>query len=169
MARMNAEINYENLPKSEYETIKPGKYEAFISECKETITKGKDNFMLVFTFKITSEGDFRGRIVSYNILTTFNNQNKPEDLKRINGQKLSELMNAIHLCQNIEDTDQFLNNVPVEIEIEIDANGYNKIKRIRPLASTAPSATPRVATTSIPDTTTTPSRPLPRRRITQEG
>ncbi len=169
MARMNAEINYENLPKNEYETIKPGKYEAFISECKETITKNEDNFMLVFTFKITNEGDFRGRIISYNILTTFNNLNKAEETKKACGQKLSELMNAIHLCQNIEDTDQFLNNVPVEIEIEVDTNGYNRIKRVRPLASTAPKTTPisRVAPTSVQNTT--PSRPLPRRRITQEG
>lgn len=165
MARMNSSIDYENLPKNEYETIKPGKYEAFISECKETITKNEDNFMLAFTFKITSEGEFRGRIITYYIMTTFNNMK--EEAKKANGQKLLELMNAIHLCQNVEDTDQFLNNVPVEIEIEIDTNGYNRVKRVRPLTSTAPKAITREPL-SRPSTDIAPSRPLPRRRITQE-
>ncbi len=161
-------IHYNDLPDNEYETIEAGEYLAIINNCIYGMTKNQDNTMLTFTLKIR-EGKYRGRLLSYNIMRSFNGMS--DKAENVNQQKLKTLMNAIGLTKDVEDTDEFLNGECL-INVEIDEKGKNNIKSVRPLPQNNFTSTPvrNEAPTPVDEAdnsrtyNTTVSRPAPRRR-----
>ncbi len=162
-------INYNDLPDNEYDAVEAGEYSAIITKCEYVATKDEKNFFLNFSFKIT-EGKYKGRLVFYRIMQTFNDMK--DGAAKVNQQKQKSLQNAIGRMYDIDDTDEFLNGECL-IKVTVDNEGKNDIKSFRPLPQNNVAPAPVRNTTPVASSRdsnartyaqTSPSRPAPRRR-----
>lgn len=132
MARLNAPINRDNLPKAdEFTPLPKGKYNTRVTNTDYKIANnGRESIEL--TFDVT-DGEYANRKIfgSFTMVQPLNpnipvNEAKEKSDKAVNiGQKnLNSLMTAVNL-PILNDTDDFLNKqVVVSVKITPETNGY---------------------------------------------
>ena len=113
MAKVHFDISTYEAPKSDYDPLPKGEYEAIVTESQMKITKAGTGEYLALTMQIT-DGEHSGRKIWEN-LNLHNPNEVAENIARANLKAISQACGFAEL----DDTDQ-LNDIPFILVLDID-------------------------------------------------
>ena len=138
MAKVHFDISTYEAPKSGFDPLPKGEYEAIVTESQMKITKAGTGEYLALTMQIT-DGEHSGRKIWEN-LNLHNPNEVAETIARANLKAISEACGFAEL----DDTDQ-LNDIPFILVLDIDRKDptRNRVMGYKRAGSgSAPSASP---------------------------